>query len=58
MTRGTIEIPALTPELRFALRHSQEMDQLLDGKESEYKEVREEVDRIYKSIRELVLMQR
>lgn len=41
-------IPVLTPELRFALKHWQEMDQLLEGKKSEYKELRKEVDQIYK----------
>jgi len=48
MTRRALAIPILTPELRFALKHWQEMDQLSEGKKSEYKEVRKQVDQIFK----------
>src|SRR5712692_7393469 len=48
MTRRTLAIPALTPELRFALKHWQEMEQLSEGKKSDYKEVRKQVDQIIK----------
>lgn len=48
MTKPTIAVPALTPELRFSLEHWQEMDQLVEDKTGRYKDVISAIENINK----------